>query len=184
MLTTASWRGGVQNKTNSAVQLRHRPTGIVVKSQATRSRAQNRVIARSLLATRLDVLHNGAESRTAVVTAAKQKRKASATKKARRKYRKLDEEKDNGATVVAGAAEGGAAATTGVGTTAGAVLLNASGRRLETAEEDEGEDEEEEDEEKEDEENEDEEDDDNEGEVWEAEEDLDEKSTEAPKRLA
>lgn len=83
-----------QNKTNSAVQLRHRPTGIVVKSQATRSRSQNRAIARSLLAARLDELWNGPVSRTAVVAASKQKKKANATKKARRKYKKLEEEKD------------------------------------------------------------------------------------------
>ncbi|CAK7268995.1 hypothetical protein SEPCBS57363_003373 [Sporothrix epigloea] len=83
-----------QNKTNSAVQLRHRPTGIVVKSQATRSRSQNRAIARSLLAARLDELWNGPVSRTAVVAVSKQKKKANATKKARRKYRKLEEEKD------------------------------------------------------------------------------------------
>lgn len=44
------------NKTNSAVQLTHTPTGIVVKCQATRSRTQNRKIARDLLATKLDNL--------------------------------------------------------------------------------------------------------------------------------
>ncbi|CAK7210909.1 hypothetical protein SBRCBS47491_000938 [Sporothrix bragantina] len=82
------------NKTNSAVQLRHRPTGIVVKSQATRSRSQNRAIARGLLAARLDELWNGPASRTAVVAVAKQKKKANSTKKARRKYRKLEEEKE------------------------------------------------------------------------------------------
>ncbi|KIH90897.1 hypothetical protein SPBR_01025 [Sporothrix brasiliensis 5110] len=81
--------------------LRHKPTGIVVKSQATRSRTENRAIARSLLAARLDELANGAESRTAVVAAAKQKKKANATKKARRKYRKLEEE-----AAKAGAVEG------------------------------------------------------------------------------
>lgn len=85
-----------QNKTNSAVQLRHIPTGIVVKSQATRSRTQNRAIARALLAARLDELHNGAASRTAVVAADKVKRATNAAKKARRKYRKLAESKAGG----------------------------------------------------------------------------------------
>ncbi|KAK3906425.1 putative peptide chain release factor-like protein [Staphylotrichum tortipilum] len=79
------------NKTASAVQLRHIPTGIVVKSQATRSRSQNRKIARDQLAARLDELANGAQSRTAVVGAAKLKKAASKAKKSRRKYRKLAE---------------------------------------------------------------------------------------------
>lgn len=83
-----------QNKTNSAVQIKHIPTGIVVKSQATRSRSQNRKIARDLLALRLDEIANGAQSRTAIVGDVKQKKKASASKKSRRKYRKLAEEKN------------------------------------------------------------------------------------------
>ncbi|KAK3308064.1 RF-1 domain-containing protein [Chaetomium strumarium] len=82
------------NKTNSAVQLRHIPTGIVVKSQATRSRSQNRKIARELLAARLDELTNGTQSRTAIVAEVKKKRAASKAKKSRRKYRKLAEEQE------------------------------------------------------------------------------------------
>lgn len=82
------------NKTNSAVQLRHLPTGIVVKCQATRSRTENRAIARQLLADRLDALHGGSESRTAVVGAVRRKKAASAAKKKRRKYRKLEEDKE------------------------------------------------------------------------------------------
>lgn len=75
------------------MQLKHLPTGIVVKSQATRSRTQNRKIARDLLALRLDELAHGAQSRTAVVGDVKQKRAASKAKKSRRKYKKLAEEK-------------------------------------------------------------------------------------------
>ncbi|KAI6090925.1 peptide chain release factor-like protein [Hypoxylon rubiginosum] len=81
------------NKTNSAVQLKHLPTGIVIKSQATRSRSQNRIIARQLLADKLDQITRGDESRSAVVGEVKRKRKASSAKKSRRKYRKLDDEK-------------------------------------------------------------------------------------------
>ncbi|OTB16812.1 hypothetical protein K445DRAFT_316291 [Daldinia sp. EC12] len=81
------------NKTNSAVQLKHLPTGLVVKSQATRSRSQNRVIARQLLADKLDQLARGDESRSAVVGEFKRKKKASSAKKSRRKYRKLEEER-------------------------------------------------------------------------------------------
>lgn len=77
----------VKNKTNSAVQLKHLPTGIVVKSQATRSRSQNRTIARNLLAARLDELHNGDASRSAAVGDLKRRKRASAAKKSRRKYR-------------------------------------------------------------------------------------------------
>jgi peptide chain release factor len=82
------------------VQLTHVPTGIVVKCQATRSRSQNRVIARRLLAERLDDLRNGDASRAALKGALKLKRAQSAAKKSRRKYRKLaaaaeeDEERD------------------------------------------------------------------------------------------
>ncbi|CEJ80950.1 Putative RF-1 domain-containing protein [[Torrubiella] hemipterigena] len=81
------------NKTNSAVQLKHTPTGIVVKSQATRSREQNRKHARELLAQRLDDLNNGEQSRSTIVGNIKKKRSDSASKKSRRKYRKLEEEK-------------------------------------------------------------------------------------------
>ncbi|KXJ92969.1 peptide chain release factor class I/class II, partial [Microdochium bolleyi] len=80
------------NKTSSAVQLLHKPTGIVVKSQATRSRSQNRTIARQLLADKLDALANGDQSRAAIVGSHKAKKKASSAKKSRRKYRKLAEE--------------------------------------------------------------------------------------------
>ncbi|RDA95761.1 hypothetical protein CP533_5139 [Ophiocordyceps camponoti-saundersi (nom. inval.)] len=82
------------NKTCSAVQLIHLPTGLVVKSQATRSRSQNRTIARRLLADKIDALRNGDESRAAVVGLRKKKRADSAAKKSRRKYRKLREEEE------------------------------------------------------------------------------------------
>lgn len=76
---------------------------MVVKSQATRSREQNRKIARDLLASKLDGMRNGDQSRAAVVGEVKRKKAASAAKKSRRKYRKLEEEK---------VAEGAAAAGT------------------------------------------------------------------------
>jgi protein subunit release factor B len=87
-----------QNKTSSAVQLKHLPTGVVVKSQATRSREQNRKIARDLLAAKLDAMRNGDQSRAAIVGEVKRKKSASASKKSRRKYRKLEEEKAEGTT--------------------------------------------------------------------------------------
>ncbi|KAF8427320.1 RF-1 domain-containing protein [Tirmania nivea] len=88
------------NKTSSAVQLRHLPTGIVVKSQATRSREQNRKIARRILAEKLEELEKGDESRAAVLQREEGRRKRSKEKKARRKYAKLAAEKNGGAVTV------------------------------------------------------------------------------------
>ncbi|PVH98724.1 hypothetical protein DM02DRAFT_470127, partial [Periconia macrospinosa] len=82
------------NKTSSAVQLKHIPTGIVVKCQDTRSRTQNRKIARQLLGERIDELELGDQSRTAIKARAKSKKKASADKKKRRKYKALEEAKE------------------------------------------------------------------------------------------
>ncbi|KAF1827505.1 uncharacterized protein K489DRAFT_302942, partial [Dissoconium aciculare CBS 342.82] len=83
------------NKTSSAVQLKHLPTGIVVKCQETRSRDQNRKLARRILAERLDFMEKGSQSRTAIQQEIKRKKKASATKKSRRKYKKLDGDRDD-----------------------------------------------------------------------------------------
>lgn len=80
-----------QNKTNSAVQIIHKPTGIVVKSQATRSRSQNEKIARQLLADRVEELEKGDQSRTAIKAERAKKKKASKLKKTRRKYRELED---------------------------------------------------------------------------------------------
>ena len=49
------------NKCNSKVQLKHIPTGIVVRCQSTRSRAQNRVIAREKMALEIEKYRNGGE---------------------------------------------------------------------------------------------------------------------------
>lgn len=87
------------NKTSSAVQLKHLPTGIVVKCQETRSRDQNRKTARKILGEKLEIMEKGPLSRTAIKTERAQKKKASADKKARRKYRKLDAEKAAGASI-------------------------------------------------------------------------------------
>ncbi|KAK3952132.1 RF-1 domain-containing protein [Pseudoneurospora amorphoporcata] len=81
------------NKTNSAVQLRHIPTNIVIKCQETRSRTQNRKLAREILAAKVDFHLNGDKSRVAIVGNVKKKKADSKAKKARRKYKKLEEEK-------------------------------------------------------------------------------------------
>lgn len=79
-----------QNKTNSAVQIIHHPSGIVVKCQATRSRSQNAKTARSLLADKIEQKEKGGESRVALKAEAARKKKASKMKKTRRKYRDLE----------------------------------------------------------------------------------------------
>lgn len=81
----------------------HLPTGIVVKSQETRSQSQNYTIARRLLAEKVEVLEKGDDSRVVKKAQRAQRTKASADKKKRRKYKKLDngkveevEDDDNG----------------------------------------------------------------------------------------
>ncbi|TKA22687.1 hypothetical protein B0A50_07780 [Salinomyces thailandicus] len=81
------------NKTSSAVQLKHLPTGIVVKSQETRSREQNRKLARNLLKEKLDWLEKGEGSRGAIKAERERGKRASRVKKARRKYKRLEGEK-------------------------------------------------------------------------------------------
>lgn len=66
---------------------------MVLKVQATRSRTQNRKIARQMLAERVELLEKGKESRVAIVGETKRKKKSSAVKKSKRKYRLLAEEK-------------------------------------------------------------------------------------------
>lgn len=51
------------NKTSSKVVLTHHPTGVTVATQQTRSLAQNRKIARKLLAEQVDLHLNGEESK-------------------------------------------------------------------------------------------------------------------------
>lgn len=84
------------NKTSSAVQLTHLPTGIVVKSQATRSRTQNESIARRLLAEKVEVLEKGPESRVEKKRELESRKRRSGEKKRRRKYRALEEEGGKG----------------------------------------------------------------------------------------
>lgn len=75
------------------MQLIHRPTGIVVKSQATRSRAQNEKYARQILADKVEQALRGDQSRVALKADRERKKKASKVKKSRRKYRELEDGK-------------------------------------------------------------------------------------------
>lgn len=54
--------GQATNKTNNAVVLKHKPSGLVAKCHETRSLDQNRRIAREKLVTKLDNLMNGEDS--------------------------------------------------------------------------------------------------------------------------
>ncbi|KFY74141.1 hypothetical protein V499_05819 [Pseudogymnoascus sp. VKM F-103] len=108
------------NKTSSAVQLKHLPTGIVLKVQATRSRSQNRKIARAMLAERVELLEKGPESRVAIVGNVKAKRKSSASKKSKRKYKALDDAKAEALEAAKAAEASGAASEDSKGDSHGA----------------------------------------------------------------
>ncbi len=67
------------NKTSSCVQLLHRPTGILVKCQESRSQALNRFLARQVLVERIEERVLGEESarRREAARIRRQKRKRS-----------------------------------------------------------------------------------------------------------
>ncbi|KAJ1976641.1 hypothetical protein H4R35_002611 [Dimargaris xerosporica] len=82
-----SGNGGQKiNKTSSCVQLRHKPTDIMIECQETRSRSQNRKIARQRLRDKLDELYNGAQSKAARQAEKLRKRKQRRRQKAKKKY--------------------------------------------------------------------------------------------------
>ena len=66
---------------------------MVIKCQETRSREENRRIARRLLVRKLDVLQNGEESMDGIKKWKQIRKNKNREKKSRRKYRRLDEEK-------------------------------------------------------------------------------------------
>lgn len=80
------------NKTSNCVQLRHIPTGMMIKCQESRSRDENRRIARRILARKLDVLENEENSWDEVKKWKEIRKKKNREKKSRRKYRRLAEE--------------------------------------------------------------------------------------------
>jgi protein subunit release factor B len=91
-------KGGQKiNKTNSKVQLRHVPTGIVVSCQHSRSREQNRAKAREILAGKVEeeTAPEG-ESRAAIVAKYKQNKARKKKSRSRKKYARLEEEKKKG----------------------------------------------------------------------------------------
>lgn len=76
----AGKKGGQKvNKTSACVYLKHRPTGIEIKCQETRSQALNRFLARRILADKIEsiVLGREAESRKRMEKIRRQKRRRS-----------------------------------------------------------------------------------------------------------
>ena len=81
-----SGKGGQKvNKTSSCVYLRHPPTGLEVKCGQTRSREQNRFLARRELCDRLEARQRGAQSarQQAIAKIRRQKRRRSRRQKER-----------------------------------------------------------------------------------------------------
>lgn len=87
------------NKCNSKVQLRHIPTGIVVDCQATRSRDQNRKIAREKLALRIAQWHNGDQpiERELAKIQWEQQSKRAKERKAKNKHKEAREKREEAA---------------------------------------------------------------------------------------
>lgn len=84
------------NKCNSKVQLRHLPTGIVVECQETRSRDQNRRLARNKLALRIAQWENGGNptARETALHYLERQGKRSRERKSRSKYEKHQQDRE------------------------------------------------------------------------------------------
>jgi len=90
-------KGGQKiNKTNSKVQLKHLPTGIVVESQFSRSRDDNRKRARQILALKIDELVNGEQSRNAIVAQYHVQKARKKKQQARKRQREREESQVEG----------------------------------------------------------------------------------------
>jgi peptide chain release factor len=82
----ASGRGGQKlNKTSTCVWLTHRPTGILVKCEASRSQALNRFLARRRLAEKLEGQRGERKERAEKVRNRIRRQKARTKRKQRKK---------------------------------------------------------------------------------------------------
>jgi protein subunit release factor B len=78
------------NKSNSKVQLTHKPSGLVVTCQYSRSQEQNRKKAREILALKLEQAQNAEGCRTAILNQRKARAKQNKAKKSSKKYAQLE----------------------------------------------------------------------------------------------
>ncbi|KAI6036073.1 RF-1 domain-containing protein [Pisolithus microcarpus] len=78
------------NKTKNNVQLLHKPTGIRVSCQETRSLQTNRMLARRQLLQKLDQMYNPGLSKTELQQAKKLERERQRRKKAKKKARQKE----------------------------------------------------------------------------------------------
>ena len=98
----ASGPGGQKvNKTSSCVQLKHLPTGLMVRCQRERSQALNRFVARGRLLDRIEKMQKGfvEKERSRVAKIRRQKRKRSRRAKEKilaAKRRQSDRKKSRG----------------------------------------------------------------------------------------
>lgn len=82
------------NKTKNNVQLLHKPTGIRVSCQETRSLQTNRMLARRQLLQKLDQLNNPGLSKAELQQAKKLERERQRRKKAKKKARQKESSGD------------------------------------------------------------------------------------------
>lgn len=83
--------GQAVNKTNNCIMLKHKPTGIVIKSHASRDTETNKHYAIKMLKEKLDEHYNGQLSKKNQEIAKKRKQEAVRRKRAREKYQKKEE---------------------------------------------------------------------------------------------